>query len=439
MIKNILRYSIAFVVTTIVFLLMLIIFSAIPKEYIKSNLEKSANILMNQTESIFIDSNGRNIFNHNSTDAIMLNIIYSIDRDNLFESALRARRNYIPEVSKNIFEDIVGNLKFATKKQLLTEEFYDLVNGKTQKVFDYARYWHGYIVILIPLLLFCDIIGIRIILQVILLIFLVLLMYYISKKRSWKYSFIYLFVFIAFDLLAWITTIQGILVMIIAVAFSTFIAKGKINNKNLNICLFISGAITAYLDFFTTPLMAFLLPVITYKLVNLEETTFVKEMISIIKNGFVWLFGYFGLWLMKWVIIDLTLNTNITKLSFEQIILRIGLDSGPKANKNLNLFALFKNCFQAANIVNVTGFIITFVASIIIILKGKIKNFFKSAKVCYYICTIIPLAWFFIVASHSEQHYFFTYRTLLITLLGYMLIVFDDRKNKKDKDIKENA
>ena len=55
MIKNILRYSIAFVVTTIVFLLMLIIFSAIPKEYIKSNLEKSANILMNQTESVFGD------------------------------------------------------------------------------------------------------------------------------------------------------------------------------------------------------------------------------------------------------------------------------------------------------------------------------------------------------------------------------------------------
>ena len=109
-------------------------------------------------------------------------------------------------------------------------------------------------------------------------------------------------------------------------------------------------------------------------LVNLEETTFVKEMISIIKNSFAWIFGYLGLWLMKWVIIDLTLNTNITKLSFEQIILRIGLDSGPKANENLNLFALFKNCFQAANIVNVSGFIITFAISIIGIIKGKIKK-----------------------------------------------------------------
>ena len=141
---------------------------------------------------------------------------------------------------------------------------------------------------------------------------------------------------------------------------------------------------------------------------------------------------------MKWIITDIVLDTQILKVSFDQIMLRIGV-TGKKVNENLNLFALFKNCFQSANIVSIISYIVTFVFGLTLIVKGKLKNFFKSSKLCYYICAIIPIAWFFIVASHSEQHYFFTYRSLLITLLGYMLIVFDDRKNKEDKDVEENA
>ncbi len=434
--KNILKYIVAFITTTIIFFLLLVIISSIPKKYLEDNIKKSAEILNSQSESIFVDSNGRKIYNHNSTDAIMLNIIYSIDRNNLVESILRARRNYIPEISYRFIEDTVGNLKYETKRFLMTRELSNLVNNKEQRVFDYARYWHGYIVFLIPLLLLFDIVEIRIILQCILLISFVILIYYISKRRSWKYGFIYLITFIAFDLLAWITTIQGILVMIISIIVSIFTANGKITSKNLNLSLFISGALTAYLDFFTTPLMAFLLPVITYKVVNIEETTFWKELINIIKNGIAWVFGYLGLWIMKWIINDFILNTEVIKTSFDQIILRIGLDGGKKASENLNLFALLKNCIFSANIINMACYIITFIFGIVFIFKRKINNFFKSSKLSYYICAIIPMAWFFIIASHSEQHYFFTYRTLLITLLGTMLIVFDDRKNKEQKEIK---
>lgn len=438
MIKNIFKYIIAFGVTTIIFLLALIFISSIPKEYIENNIKKSSEELLFQSESIFVNSNGRSIYNHNSTDAIMLNIIYSIDRNNLLESVLRARRNYIPDVSTRFVEDTVGNLKFNSKRFLMTKELYNLVTDNNQKVFDYARYWHGYMVVLVPLLLLFDVLEIRIILQIILLFAFVILLYYISKRRNWKYSLIYLLVFLAFDLLAWITTIQGILVMIIAVMLSMFIANGKINSKNLNICLFFSGALTVYLDFFTTPIVTLLLPIITYKLVNLEESTFIKELINIIKNGIAWVFGYLGIWIMKWIITDLVLNTEIIKLSFEQIILRIGI-GGKKVNENLNLFALLKNCMYSANILNVITFIITFISGLILLVKKNVKYYFKSSKLCYYICAIIPIAWFFIVANHSEQHYFFTYRTLLVTLLGSMLIVFDNRKNKENEDVKKDA
>lgn len=297
---------------------------------------------------------------------------------------------------------------------------------KKQKVFDYARYWHGYIVILRPLLLIFNIFEIRIILQIVLLLFFVILLYYISKKRSWKLSLIYLVSFIALDLLAWITTIQGILVMIIATVTSVFIANGKINNKNMNLLLFISGALTAYFDFLTTPLITFLLPIITYKMINIEETTIKKELISFIKNGFSWGVGYLGFWTSKWIITDLILDTEIIKLSLEQILYRIG-----SGRKNINFLALLYNCIFSANILNIIMYVTTFWCSLCFGARKGIKYFFEKQKLYYYLCMIIPIVWYCIIADHSYQHYFFTYKTLIITLLGYMLIVFDDRKIKK--------
>lgn len=424
--KNILKYIIVSITLFFIGFMALILVSFIPKATIRENVAESADFMKKQGEVFEFNSIGRTIFNHNSTDAIMLNIVYSLDDENVIDSVLRARRNYIPNVSTEFVEDKLGNLKHESAYFFMTNELYDLVNGEKQKVFDYARYWHGYIVILRPLLLIFNIFEIRIILQIVLLLFFVILLYYISKKRSWKLSLIYLVSFIALDLLAWITTIQGILVMIIATVTSVFIANGKINNKNMNLLLFISGALTAYFDFLTTPLITFLLPIITYKMINIEETTIKKELISFIKNGFSWGVGYLGFWTSKWIITDLILDTEIIKLSLEQILYRIG-----SGRKNINFLALLYNCIFSANILNIIMYVTTFCCSLCFVARKGIKYFFEKQKLYYYLCMIIPIVWYCIIADHSYQHYFFTYKTLIITLLGYMLIVFDDRKIKK--------
>ena len=54
-------------------------------------------------------------------------------------------------------------------------------------------------------------------------------------------------------------------------------------------------------------------------------------------------------------------------------------------------------------------------------------------------CYIITIAWYGIVSQHSAQHFFFTYKTMLITVLSMMLIVVDDRNGRYIKEDKEEV
>ena len=52
----------------------------------------------------------------------------------------------------------------------MTEELSELVNHNSeQKVYEYARYWHGYLIFLRPLLLMFNITQLRVILTILLM------------------------------------------------------------------------------------------------------------------------------------------------------------------------------------------------------------------------------------------------------------------------------
>ena len=184
------------------------------------------------------------------------------------------------------------------------------------------------------LLIFFDITSIRWILQIALIIFIGILAYYLRKNSKSKIALSVIIAFIATDIFVWFRTLQGMLVMIVAVLISIFIANKKINSKNINLWLFISGALTAYFDFLTTPLVSILLPMLIYTAVNHDETTLKNEIIRIIKNCIAWGVGYLGVWATKWLIADILYNMEIIKTSVWQIIYRMG---GAREEKIENL------------------------------------------------------------------------------------------------------
>lgn len=440
--KTFLKYILLYILLAGLMLGSLYLVSFIPKKAIEMNSIESAILLNSEGEKVYFNSFGRKLYDDNSTDAIMLNLTYTIDEENKLESVIKARRNYVPGVTKEIKSDKVGNLLHETKKFSMTKEYLRTVQGKEQVSYEYGRYWHGYIVILRLLLCAFDISVIRKITQITVIGLLIILMYYLWKNSTWKFSVATLLAFVSIDFFTGSHMLQGKYVTIIAFLISIFVANRKINDKNLNIWLFISGAMTAFLDFLTTPLLSLLLPIIIYSAVNTEKTTLKKEMIKIIKNFLAWGFGYLGLWATKWVISDLLYDTDIIKVSLTQIYYRvfgINNDDGIEIKSSMSLA---KNVIRATNYFTIIlyGIVLTWAISKKIYYRRK-RMYFSSEKLSYYVCIIATLAWYFIVAEHSHRHYFFTYKTMVIPLIATMFIVFENKKKQKiikEKEVKND-
>ena len=99
--------------------------------------------------------------------------------------------------------------------------------------YEYARYWHGYLVFLRPLLLLFDISGIRIINIILFLILGIIFLYLVYKKIGLIESIIMLIGLFSVDYFYIGLSLQGTPVFLIMIISSIFILLkyNKIKNK----------------------------------------------------------------------------------------------------------------------------------------------------------------------------------------------------------------
>jgi len=440
-IASLFKYIKLFLFLIIIFLMLLFVTSLISSKYLTDNVRKSADIMK---ESISGDSNYGFIKLKNNTivldyytDALMLNIIYSIDNNNPVESMLLARKNYIKNKTKIIYPEEVGELKSVSKYEYIYQlgELYDTINNDIEESFEYSRYWHGYIVILRPLLVLFDINTIKIIFGAVLYSLAGVLVYLIKKKIGLKMALIFLLEIIAMDYWIYSFQLQGVFVVFISMIAQIIILMCDIKkwHININYLFFIIGSVTCFLDVLTTPIMTIGLPLIIYCLLN-EDKIKIKDIIKII---IVWGIGYVSTWALKWVIIDLLYNRNILQIAIEQALYRTGVNT----NKTVSLFQVTYHNLKRVNIALLTtGLSILFIIlNKLYVLKKENGLIFINVKnaLPYAIIGCLPLIVYEVLKNHSYIHAFFTYRNLMISLICLIIII--DKTiiicNKKEKKL----
>ena len=426
--KNFLKYILTFIICVITCFGALALSTLIPQENIKENVAESAQIMKEQGERVLIWSMGRELPVHNSTDAIMLNMTYSLSNDDLVKSILKPSRNKVPGVtSQEIVKDAIGDLPREDDEYLMTEELSELVNHNSeQKVYEYARYWHGYIPLLKVLLLVFNITQIRTLFFIITILLIGYLIYRIWKENK-ILAISTMICFFMFDLLIWPLNIQGVFVMIITLAMSCFIANKKINSKNISLAFFIVGAMVAYFDFLTFPLLSFLMPLIIYNFFNKEENK--KELfLQLIKNMFSWGIGYVAIWASKWILIDIIYQDEMVLHAISQTIYRTGVVENRLPLGQMIVGAVLNNLASSYAIIILIFLFFIFVISIIVFdIKGNVKKYLiGNKKLIYYIAITMVYGWYIVFAEHSWQHYFYTYRLQLASMLAIMCIIFDN-------------
>ena len=431
------KFILIFVILLGIYFAIMTLTSLIPSGMLENNVRESSETLVQEGEKVTFDLKYKeeNIFTF--TDALMINTAYSIDNNHPIESFILARKNYIPGQTTEFYPDgqynLGANENYISKENgdlYQTKELYGLMHGDNiQDSYEYARYWHGYLSILRPLLLLFNYSGIRIVLAIITLISIVALITLLCKKISITSGVIYGIGLLAISIFIVTKSINEILIFIVAFISSIILLLKKNPEKNIGIFFFVVGSVSNFIDLLTAPLVTLGITAITYFLLiqrNESKVNIKRYILDFLKICISWALGYGITWLSKWVITEIFFGRPIISQAIEQAVFR---SNGPQIN-GMNIFSLsnvfIRNMEYLSSPVAITILIIAVIYIIVmmIINRNKKIDFKENLKKClpYILIFFLPVIWYMVLKQHSYTHVNFTYRILVISIISLLII-----------------
>lgn len=296
--------------------------------------------------------------------------------------------------------------------------------GQDGDTVNYARYWHGNLAILMPLLYFCNMSDIRMLnfcLQFTLVIWLLIELYEAGGYRLVLPAGAALLVL---NPIATAMCMQYSDIYIITLGGALTILRRYRNSSTWRVFLWI-GIATAYFDFLTYPLVGLGFNLLLLLYLN-RAHTLLHQLRRVVDSSFSWAFGYAAMWIAKWLIASILTGTNVIAEGIQNVQYRSGADMsayGGSVNvsawdvvlKNMNEM-LIKPYILA-------GVLVLVVILLVAIRKGGRIRRAQANVLPFAIVGVYPFVWFILVRNHSAAHYWMTHRILSITIMAVGLIV----------------
>lgn len=411
----------------LVFLLSLVIgiialFSTyqIPTESIKYHIQQSQSIY--EKEGLYphvLAINKKSFELDNFTDIIMLrNAVYPKDNNGMWNAML------IPKYS---YEGNQIDILIKT------------INGTPNPTIEmYARYWHGYLVFLKPLLYITNVQNIRVInsfMQIILTIFTIIL----SWKRLGKgYAISYLCMYGALNPIALSMSFQYSTMYYIMSISSIMLLYGWSywrEGYRYIYLFFLSGIATAYFDLLTYPMVSLGVPLIIFTCLQYYDgiVCSIKKMgIQLIALIVIWGIGYSAMYIGKWITAELITGYDVIDNAQKQLghrMSHVGSDNLSSAKQITLISTIFINLRALLGNYFMIPVLITFIVSIGIgvwsytsTIKQHLYSEYRSSYLKYLLLlgliSLLPFMWYIAFQNHSYIHNFFTYRELVIFIFG---------------------
>ncbi len=334
---------------------------------------------------------------------------------------------------------------------------------------EYARYWHGYLIFLKPLLSIMDTGKIRVLnfqLQFLLIVLTMILIY----KRLGIYHVVALSM--AIIVINPVTTAlsfqNSTMLYITLLSIIYLLLKNESLRKNSRYIYFflIVGICTAYFDFLTYPFVSLGISLCIFAMLNRKDF-FDLPVISALKKCFhcifSWSFGYVGMWASKWILAtifteynilaDAFINAIYTKIFAVQVETQYTAESfsmwdhlkfllfsaqnelpaGYIVHKDFTFFDVVKKNIHALD----GSFIYIFAIFILYMIFKLIinrQNIFinKTMFAVFGLIISLPFIWYAAIIKHSYIHDFLVYRELSIAIFGISCLL-TELLNTSDK------
>lgn len=304
---------------------------------------------------------------------------------------------------------------------------------KAMDINGYSRYWHGYLVILRPLLVIFTYGQFRYLMSAAFILLIIYISVLLKENFGTTVSMAFAISLIAVNILA-VPFSFHVSVCILEAFFAMLYILKKYRPdqdvlKDWSFYLTI-GAITSYIDFLTTPILTLALPLLIQIMLNIKADikNCKSNMITCIKNSAAWCIGYAVFWAEKWLIGSMILHRNVLVDGLDKINKWETAGNGTAGESYSRAYALAKNFLsmipfgssikEAIPFFIIIGIVIVSVAVYIIKKMPAVKRNMMSALPMLFV-SLYPYFWIAAIQNHSTIHAtLWVYRIQLVFIFG---------------------
>ena len=404
--------------------LLLCVCSLIPQSYIRENCLKAESYFAEMDGSPLVLKHNLGSRTDHYADAALLDVIYNVDSNRPLYSIIAAP--YYRTEDADIRNDLHSSM----------------VEGLAPNS-EYARYWHGSQILIRPLLLFTSVAGSRIILFILLLVLNAVLSAQLLRAKAFRPLFRYWLARLVVQF--WMTAftleyISIFLIMTLGCMAVTRFFEHPISDEVLfgrMSTLFISsGALSCFFDFLTTETLTFTIPFILFLILckeNARKRFSLKDILKLmLRWGSLWLCAYAAAYAVKWILVLCVLGKDAFFGIFESAAVRINreyidevtLVSSTTLSSRLPmmlarnigcLYPLSENLSVPLVFWSFAG-ILLMIGAVFYLLRGTKTD--GAFIVALLLTGMIPYLRFLVLSSHSHDHFFFTYRAQMATVMA---------------------
>lgn len=403
--KTIRKALIIFILGVVGATLLMLLVNCLPNDKMQQHISESVEVMENEGDYRELIPGYISSRLDNFTDSIMLlSAVHKEEGASLIERTMHIYR--VSYSDKRPSESLVAYGKGETNYSISS----------------YSRYWHGYQIILKPLLMIFNYQEIRYInmsVQILIAIMVVLLMW---KRNLQIYILPYLIMNFSLMPISIALSLQfSNIFYIMNLALGALLMWYEMLKKDGNMVIYflIVGMATSFFDFLTYPLATLGIPIIMFYVLEKKETI-VHNMINLIKYCFTWAVGYGGMWMSKWIIGSIFLRENIINDALVAIFSRTSSEvSYAEFTRKEVILRNIKVMFEMPIKYMVLIFLIVTLAYLIMKMIKDKKNYICNFH--YLIIACMPCAWYVVLANHSYVHFWFTYRELVILIFAMLV------------------
>lgn len=340
----------------------------------------------------------------NFTDAIMLLEAADSTDDSVVNRAMRAYRGAISDYNPN---DVLVA--------------YYLDKTEFDKSVTYSRFWHGYQVLLKPLLSLMDYHAIRILNAIVQVSLVVLIVCLLVRRKMCGFVIPYL---LSYLMLMPVTLAKSLsyspCYYVLTFATAVLLAIKSKQKEYVFFIFFYTGMTESFFDFLTYPIATFGVPASIFLSMH-SDSTLEQRLGILLKLLVCWGIGYAGMWGLKWIIAGIITGDNVILDALHAFLFRV---SHGYKDRHFTLFQCVKGNVRTFIRTPFSFWVVAFIFMMCIQIKKNKSLSFR--EVCghlmpYAIVALLPLLWYAFALNHSVIHTnIFANKTCVVSVLAVM-------------------